>query len=318
MRTIFRFGSNHAYQPVGADAMNHTMNGSDIEMRSQPKKAPPKPRRRLPFRRIFTFNVLAVLFAHGMLSCHVGTFNNLWFVFLSTPRYSPSPSTNGTDPNASLNLPKDYKPHLPFTFTGGLALPPRSIGTALAILGVIGITLQLLIYPRLSYRLGTARSYRLSLLLFPLTYFLVPFLAIVPTSSLSPLPASGFLFWASMVLVLSIQVLARTFALPATTILVNNASPHPSVLGTVHGIGQSVSSAMRTLGPVVGGFVYGKGLSKGIVGLAWWGMGAWAIAGAVAGCWVREGDGHEIWMEGEREEEEEELERERERERGKT
>ncbi|KAG8631871.1 hypothetical protein KVT40_001011 [Elsinoe batatas] len=148
-------------------------------------------------------------------------------------------------------------------------------------------------------------SYRLSLLLFPLSYLLAPFLTLVPTSSAPPRPADGPYFWAALVAVLSIQVLGRTFALPATTILLNNASPHPSVLGTVHGIGQSVSSAMRALGPVVGGWGYGMGLRKGVVGAVWWGMSCWAVLGVVAGGGVREGDGHEVWLEGEEEEEKE-------------
>jgi len=95
--------------------------------------------------------------------------------------------------------------------------------------------------------------------------------------------------------------MARTFALPATIILLNNCSPHPSVLGTVHGIGQSVSSAFRTVGPVVGGVWYGKGLEMGMVGLAWWGIATVAAAGCIAALFVYEGSGHEIFLEGEME-----------------
>jgi hypothetical protein len=256
----------------------------------------PKPRRKLPFRRIWTRNVLFTFLSHGLLAMHVGTFSNLWFVFLSTPRYSPTSTTS------TLHLPENYKPHPPVTFTGGLARPPPAIGAALAILGVIGISLQLLLYPRLSFRLGTITSYRTSLLLFPISYLLVPFLAIIPSTSPAPSQASGFLVWVAITLVLCIQVLARTFALPSTAILVNNSSPHPSVLGTIHGIAQSVSSATRTVGPVLAGWLYGAGLNRGVVGTAWWCMAVVAVVGAVAARWVWEGDGHEIWLEGEREE----------------
>ncbi|KAK4989206.1 hypothetical protein LTR50_003420 [Elasticomyces elasticus] len=299
---------SYLYHPLdGVDDEVGLHLAGDIELQHRPKEAPPKPRRKLPFRRIWTPNVLFVLLAHGLLASHVGLFNGLWFVFLSTPRYDPSSPIafpNGTvvDPNTSLHLPSNYHPRAPFTFTGGLALPPRSIGTALAILGVIGITLQLVLYPRLSFRLGTITSYRLSLLLFPTAYVLAPFLALIPSTLAPPHPASGTLLWITITIVLSIQVLARTFALPATAILVNNASPHPSVLGTVHGIGQSVSSAARTISPVLGGWFYGLGLKGGAVGAAWWGMAGVAVVGAIAGGWVRDGDGHEIWLEGEEEE----------------
>ncbi|KAM3415902.1 hypothetical protein BST61_g9400 [Cercospora zeina] len=256
----------------------------------------PSTRRRLPFRRIWTKNVLFTLLAHGLLAMHVGTFNNLWFVFLSTPRYSPDSKQE------KLPLPEGYRPHLPFTFTGGLALPPPAIGTALAILGVIGISLQLLVFPPVSFWLGTIRSYRLSLLLFPISYFLAPYLAIIPSTSSPPAQASGPLIWLYITLILAVQVMARTFALPSTAILVNNSSPHPSVLGTIHGIAQSVSSATRTIGPVLAGHIYGVGLERGVVGAAWWGMAGIAVLGTFAGRWVKEGDGHEIRLEGEEKE----------------
>ncbi|THV91473.1 MFS general substrate transporter, partial [Aureobasidium pullulans] len=304
-RTIFRSDISQDYQALSSDEMDP----STMEMQS-PTDEPPTPklskvRRKLPFSRIWTANVLFTFTAHFLLAGHVGTFNSLWFVFLSTPRYVPHEQTNnGTNPNSSLGVPPDYRPHPLFSWTGGLALPPAKIGTALAILGVVGISLQLLLYPKISFRLGTVTSFRLSLCFFPLAYFLVPFLSLVPTTSTSPAAASGPLLWVSIVIVLCIQVTARTFALPATAILINNACPHPSVLGSVHGLGQSASSAARTIGPLVLSYLYGVGLRKGVVGLSWWCMAGFATIGAMAGLFVKDGDGHEIWLEGEKEEEE--------------
>jgi hypothetical protein len=227
-----------------------------------------------------------------LLAFHLGTFNSLWFVFLSTPVYDP------TNPPESSSAALARK--LPFIFTGGLGLRPREVGMAMAILGVIGIVLQLAVYPRLSARLGTVRSWRLFLLFFPFTYFLVPYLSLVPSASSPPSPKDGIAVWAAIAGVLSLQVIGRTFALPAQTILVNNCTPHPSVLGTVHGIGQSVSSFARTLGPVLGGFLYGIGLARGVVGAVWWGLSGVAVCGCIASLFVREGDGHEIWLEGDK------------------
>jgi len=229
------------------------------------------------------------------------TFSSLWFVFLSTPRYLPEAAHDGDLVQRTSTLPSGYRPHLPFTFTGGLELPPSSMGTALSILGVIGISLQLLVYPRLNFRFGTVASYRAALVLFPIAYILTPYLAVIPSATPAPGQASGPLIWIAITIVLSIQVLARTFALPATAILVNNCSPHPSVLGTIHGIGQSVSAGTRTIGPIVAGWLYGVGLDRGVVGTAWWALAGFALIGAVAGRWVRDGDGHEIWLPGERE-----------------
>lgn len=60
---------------------------TDLEL-SPPKsrrKATPRWKKKLPFRRIFTYNVICTLIAHSLMATHLGTFNNLWYVFLSTP-----------------------------------------------------------------------------------------------------------------------------------------------------------------------------------------------------------------------------------------
>lgn len=299
LRNFFRRSPSQQYEAVPTkDGGN-----DDIELSAGHDERAKKPtvKRKLPFRRIWTRNVLCTLLAHGLLAMHVGTFSALWFVFLSTPRYTPDSANNDGD-STTLHLPANYKPYAPFTFTGGLALPPPSIGTALAILGVLGISLQLLLYPRLSFQLGTVASFRYFLPLFPVAYFLAPYLSVIPSTNPPPGQATGPWIWMYITLVLIVQVMARTFALPSTAILVNNASPHPSVLGTIHGIAQSVSSATRTVGPVLFSWIYGVGLSKGVVGTAWWCMCLVAGVGALASWWVREGDGHEIWLEGEEEE----------------
>ncbi|KAI0007445.1 MFS general substrate transporter [Xylariaceae sp. FL0662B] len=248
--------------------------------------------RTLPFRRIFTRNVVFTLVAHFFLAFHVGTFNALWFVFLSTPVY---------DPKASSASPP---PRLPFRFTGGLGLAPREVGVAMAILGTIGIAMQLGLYPRLSTRLGTVRSWRACLCLFPVAYAALPFLAVVPSTTPPPAPKAGAAVWAAIAAVLLVQVAARTFALPGQTILVNNCTPHPSVLGSVHGLGQSASSLARTVGPVLCAWLYGVGLNRGVVGGVFWGLAGWAVCGLIVSFWVREGNGHEIWLEGDEDEEE--------------
>lgn len=242
---------------------------------------------RLEFKRIFTRNVILTFCASFLMTFHVGTFNSLWFVFLSTPVHDPSSS--------------DHKTRLPFRFTGGLGLPPRSVGFAMSILGVVGICMQLFLYPRVSGRLGTIRSWRYFLCCFPVAYFLVPYLSVIPSSDPPPSEKTGPLIWLALLSVLMVQVLGRTFALPAQVILINNCSPHPSILGTIHGLGQSVSSAARTIGPMIGGFVYGIGLNNGYVGLIWWVLSGIALCTCLASLLVKEGDGHEIWLEGDEE-----------------
>lgn len=257
---------------------------------------------RLPFRRIFTKNVSLTLLAQSIFAFHMGSFNSLWFVFLSTPVYNPAeaPAPGSKAAKAAHYLTQK----LPFVFTGGIGMPPREVGLAMAILGCFGITMQLSLYPTVSARLGLVRSWRIFLCCFPVTYFIVPFLSLVPSLSAPPHAKDGAAIWIAISLVLLCHVTGRTFALPAQTILVNNCTPHPSVLGSLHGLAQSTSSLARTVGPVLSGYLYGLGLKHGLVGAVFWGLSSVAVIGFVASMFVREGDGHEIWLEGDVEDEE--------------
>lgn len=116
-----------------------------------------------------------------------------------------------------------------------------TVGLATSILGMLGMALQLFLCPTVHAALGTLRSFRYLLFLFPIAYRLAPYLAVVPSSSTALAPAAGGFISIGITLVLLLQETARTFALPATITLINNCSPHPSVLGTVHGMGQRVS-----------------------------------------------------------------------------
>ncbi|KAL1887814.1 hypothetical protein Sste5346_009989 [Sporothrix stenoceras] len=244
-------------------------------MSPTPSQKPSRSRTTLPFSRIWTRNVVLTLVTIALYDFHLGAFANVWALFLSTPRVE-----NGS---ASAH---------------GLGMPASRVGVATSFLGVLGMLLQLTLYPPISARLGTLRSFRWFLVGFPLAYFAAPLLAVLPSTTLPPLPAGGFLIWASIIIVLLLQVTARTFTLPASIILLNNCSPHPSVLGTVHGLGQSVSAGFRTVGPVVGGWWYGWGLEHGVVAAGWYGVAAMSVVGCVSALWIYEGSGHEIVLEG--------------------
>lgn len=222
---------------------------------------------RSPFRQILTKNILLTLTSHHLLALHVSSFNALIFLLLPAPH-----SPNNTHHFLSLR------------FTGGLGLSQSRVGLAMAILGAIGLPLQILLYPPTTLRLGTLPSYRLFLPFSILAYTALPFLVLLPTD-----PA--WRIWILLSAVLASQVLSRTFALTGTVILVNNSSPGPHALGTIHGVAQSVSSAARMLGPTVGGWLLGLGLKGNFVGGVWWGMATVAMVNwALLWC-IHEGDG---------------------------
>ncbi|KAJ5935304.1 hypothetical protein N7466_004851 [Penicillium verhagenii] len=248
-------------------------------VRTRPQR-PLVPRKRAGFRQIFTRNVLLTLLTHFLLAFHTSAFNSMTFVFLPTPR---APEGSRTDF---------------FHFSGGLGLPSARVGLATAIIGFIGLPLQILLYPRIQGKLGTLTSFRTFLPLSPIAYILMPFLVI--------LPRVPYIVWPSFTFVVSLQVISRTFVLPAAIILVNNCVTDSTILGTVHGVAQSISSAARTLGPLLGGWGLGLGLEYNMVGAIWWALAAESLIGYMVLWTIYEGKGIERRKPDEDEVEEEE------------
>ena len=198
---------------------------------------------RLAFRKIWTRDVLVTLITFGLLPLHNSAFMHIFPIFLSTPASS----------NTDWTI---------LSFTGGLGLQSPSIGIWLSCFGLCGIFLQLFIYPRMQARIGTLGCLRVALFIFPLAYLLAPYLSL--------LPHEGAARWAGIAVVLCAQVMARTIAIPSTVILLTESTPSKTVLGTVHGAGNMLSSLARAIGSAAGGLAFAVGMEKGMVGLVWW------------------------------------------------
>lgn len=219
-----------------------------------------------PFYHALTPNVLVVLATVAVMDFQMGGFASLWTIFLSSARATD-------EEKATIRLP--------FIFTGGLQFSLPTIGLAMSTLGFVGIILQLTLYPTVNARFGLLRSTRWALCVFPLAYALAPYLSLMIGSPL--------ILWVGIVVVVVLQVAARTFSIPGSVLLINNSSPSPAMLGTIHGMGAATSSAFRTIGPIVAGHWYGQGLEKGVVGWAWWLLALSSVVGVVPSFYARDG-----------------------------
>lgn len=260
-----------------------------------------KKKRTLPFRKLWTKNVIFTLLSQALYDFHLGAFTNIWTLFLSTPRPGFSSPTTTTTIVEERGLAKRNL----LWFAGGLGMPASTVGNATSILGVLGMLLQVVMYPPVHARLGTLRSFRYFLIIFPVAYLLAPFLAVLPQGTNedgSPSSSVSTTLWFAIVVILFLHTSARTMTLPASIILLNNCSPHPSVLGTIHGLGQSVSAGFRTVGPIVGGWWYGMGLDWGMVAFSWWAVAGMSVMGWVASQLLYEGSGKEIELDDDDEE----------------
>lgn len=212
--------------------------------------------KRLSLHGIWTCSLLKTLVAFGLLPLHNATFLHIFPVFLSMP-----PSAND-----------DFAV---FRFTGGLGLASPTVGLYLATFGICGILLQLFIYPRIQAYIGNLGILRLANSLFPVSYALAPYLSLVSEHKTAK--------WIAMAAVLFLQVFSRTMAIPSSVILLTEAAPERSVLGTVHGAGSTLSALSSAIGPIIGGIVLARGIEIGAIGLVWW---CWlSLVGLVALVW---------------------------------
>lgn len=229
-------------------------------------RARPMHLKRPTFRQTWTRNILLTLLVNFFLAFHASAFNSMTFVFLPTPR-APEGSQHGIH------------------FGGGLGLPSSRVGLATAIIGVIGLPLQIFVYPEVQSHLGTLRCFRAFLPCSSVAYALMPFLVLIPRVP--------YLVWPAFTFVVALQVISRTFTLPAGTILVNNSVTNPAILGTVHGVAQSITSGARTLGPFTGGWGLALGLRYNLIVGVWWFLALEAFAGWLLLWTIYEGKGIE-------------------------
>lgn len=80
-----------------------------------------------------------------------------------------------------------------------------------------------------------------------------------------------------------------------------SSSPHPTALGRTHSMTVMLASFTRTLSPALGGLVFSYWSAHGVTGMAWWMMSVTAVIGCISSMFVYEGNGHEIWIEGDEE-----------------
>ncbi|KAK7521399.1 major facilitator superfamily domain-containing protein [Phyllosticta citriasiana] len=178
-----------------------------------------------------------------------------------------------------MSLPESTQPaRLPFKFMGGFGLPAKTIGFILSAQGFLQMIAQIFVFPNVCAKLGPLRTFRLTIMTYPLLYTLTPYLTLMPES----MRMSGVL------LVLVWKVAAQAMTYPALSIMLANIAPSRKVLGKLNGTAASSASLCRGLGPTVMGSIQSAGLSRGCSGLAWWACALVAIVGAVESSWMRQ------------------------------
>ncbi|KAJ9615875.1 hypothetical protein H2200_001952 [Cladophialophora chaetospira] len=212
--------------------------------------------------KTFSKQVILIIVAYAFLAYHSVSFDALMPTFLSEERMQS-------------------KPVLPFRFSGGFGLSTRAIGFMMAVQGAYSIFAQFFVFPFLAKRLGTLYSSRLVLTVWPLLYFAVPYLVLLPDH----LQKAGIYF------ALLTKITFQAISFPSNAILLANAVHSKSVLGTVNGFAASMACLARAFGPIVTGAIHSAGLKFGCNGLAWWAGGLVCAMGAFESYWMEDPEG---------------------------
>jgi MFS family permease len=176
----------------------------------------------------------------------------------------------------------------------GRNLSPEEIGLSLAFAGGLTIVFQVSVYRRLLELMGNKTTYRLSLALFAVVFFLMPFVGYKDdTGGVRPggIGHGKLWLWITLGFNLVVKTVASVGGLTSSLLLITNSAPDHSVLGTLNGLAQTLSAAGRAVGPFLSGGLFsatshiqpkGEAIAFGIFGIvAFIGfLLSWGIRGA--------------------------------------
>ncbi|KAI9833783.1 MAG: hypothetical protein M1819_003516 [Sarea resinae] len=212
--------------------------------------------------KAFNKQVVLIIASYGILAYHTISFEQLMPVLLSSP-ISHEPAS------------------LPFKFTGGFALPTKTIGIILSLQGFYAMFAQAVLFPYAAEKFGSLRTFRFVAISWPILYVIVPYLVLLPEGLRLP----------GVFICLVWKITAQALAYPSNAILLTNSAPSMLVLGAINGVAASTASLSRAFGPTVSGLIHSVGLKFGYSGLSWWSSGLMCLLGAVECLFIREVEG---------------------------
>lgn len=174
--------------------------------------------------------------------------------------------------------PADSKASWPFRFSGGFGLTAKDIGFMMAVQAVYSMFAQLWLFPFIIRRVGTLLAFRWVSSIWIVLYLAVPYLVLLPPKHQTP----GIYFC------LLAKITFHVVAFPAIAILLANAAPSKSVLGTINGMAATAACFARACGAIAIGAIHSLGLKFGCNGLAWWVAGLVCALGFAVSLWVKE------------------------------
>lgn len=195
-------------------------------------------------RKTFNRTVLMIIVSMAIFAFHQMAYISVLPVYILDP-----PQSKGLD------------------FSGGLGMTLHDVGAFLAINGFITLFVQGFIFPIFVEHVGVWNSFIWMIMLYPITYIMVPFVSALPTEFESY----------GLYLSLLFQAFFGIIVFPCALILMKNATPSPLVLGRVNGMAMSACCLARTISSPLVGLTYSLGGSSA----AWFGLAAMSVIGII-------------------------------------
>lgn len=209
-------------------------------------------------RQVFTSRIKMLIAALGIFTYLSMTYDHLLPIYLQYPRGGGSATT----------------PVVSQAFAGGLGLSTQKVGVIMSVNGVIAMAIQGIVFPIVVSSLGVWRSFILVTIGHPLAYWVVPYLSVMPTSSVE----------VGIYACLTLRNIFSILAYPLLLILIKESCPHACHLGKINGLAASVAAGCRCVAPPLAGYLFSVGSKIDFVPLAWWSsaaVGMLAIAQAL-------------------------------------
>ncbi|KAK2749672.1 hypothetical protein FQN57_005894 [Myotisia sp. PD_48] len=250
--------------PLLADTNAAPQSPGPQQSKTATKDSPLKP---LRWSDILTARSVMVLAAYAGLGSHALAYDSMLPVLLNLP---------------VKDLKHDPNTKLPLKFTSGFGMDSQEIGILFTINGIIGMVVQFCLFPPIAKRFGVLRCFRVAGIVFPISYFLTPFIALFPT------PTTRIV---GVVAIMAVKLTCVVFAFPCCTILLTNSAPSMRVLGTLNGVATTVTGVGRAAGPAILGAVFSAGVKAGYIVIPWWMLAGLALLSAVPIFWLVETEG---------------------------
>ncbi|KAF2644468.1 MFS general substrate transporter [Massarina eburnea CBS 473.64] len=245
---------------LGQQKLTEDEEADPVSMKKVIKEPPPR------VVDVLSFQTTMNLVVYTLLALYSIAFDQLLPVFMHHPPQSID------DPAVSL----------PLKFAGGFGIDSRRIGAMFTIFAITSTLFQFLLFPPITRRFGVLRCLRIAFLIYPVVFFITPFISLLPSNTSRQVAMVGLLIF---------RGLAGTFAFPTSTIMITNSAPSLRVLGTINGLATSVSAVGRAAGPATGGSLFTYGVKKGYIIIPFWTLTAIALLAWIPTLWLEEGQG---------------------------